>query len=61
MEDETPNLQEMLKEMRENLDAIVQSQASWALIMKAKYDALTEVSFTPEQAIEILKARGILM
>jgi len=52
-------LAEALEKVRENLNAIIQSQASISLILRARFDALVKVGFTEEQALEIVKARGI--
>lgn len=51
---------EILEYSRDNLDAMVQMQSSMAILCKAKYDALTHVGFTSEQALDIIKARGIV-
>ena len=58
--DKSPTIEESLKMMRENLQTIVESQASVAIITKARYDALVEVGFTKVEALEIVKARGVL-
>lgn len=45
-----------LKEVRENMPAILENIALQAQMTKAKYDALIKNGFTAEQAIELCKA-----
>lgn len=54
-----PTLQESLEQMRKNFDTIIQSQATIAILMKARHEALIKAGFTKEEALEIIKARGI--
>ncbi len=58
-DDKLPTIEESLEMMRKNLQTIVESQASMALIFKARYDALVKVGFTEKQALEIVKTRGM--
>lgn len=57
----TSEFKEGLKTMRENLQAIVEAQASQALMLKARYDALVKVGFSKQDALELVKARGIAL
>ena len=51
---------ESLKQLRKDLQTMVESQASIAILTKARYDALVKIGFTEKQALEIVKARGIM-
>jgi len=55
MDDKPANAKEILQQMRDNLQATVEMQASLALIMKARFDALTKVGFSDDQAIFLCK------
>ena len=54
------SLEHILAYARENLDSMVQMQASMAIVLKAKFDALTLAGFTQEQAMQIINSRGIM-
>jgi len=41
--------------LRENLESVIEYQEIKAQIQRAKYNALTEEGFTPDQAIELSK------
>ena len=48
-----------LEDVRNNLLALVEYQATWAILLKARHEALTKAGFSEEQAFEIIKARGM--
>ena len=48
-----------LSQMVKGLDVHIRSQASFAMLTRARYDALVKTGFTETQALEIIKARGI--
>lgn len=60
-EDKPPTMKESLAMIRRDLQAIIESQASSALITRARYDALIKVGFSKSEALEIIKARGIAL
>jgi hypothetical protein len=47
-----------LQNVRDNLDFLIQYQASWSILIRARYDSLRKVGFDKRQALEIIKARG---
>ena len=53
------SLGDSIQHMKDNLEVMVSSQAALAILYKAKYDALIKIGFTEQQAIEIVKSRGI--
>ena len=53
------SLKGTIEHMKANLETMVSSQAALAILYKAKYDALIKIGFTEQQAIEIIKSRGI--
>lgn len=57
--DKERSAKDLIEEYRTNLDTIIQAQASLAIVLRAKFDALRKVGFTEEQALEIVKARGV--
>ena len=59
--DNTSDFKKGLEAMRENLQLMVEAQASQALLLKARFDALVKVGFSEEQAMDIVKARGIAL
>lgn len=50
---------EALKMIRENFEALLQGQASLAILLRARYGALVAADFSEEQAFEIIKHRGL--
>ena len=57
--EKVPSLQEALEELRKNFSTLIESQASMAILMKARHEALVRAGFTEEQALDIIKARGM--
>jgi len=55
MENKPATPQDILQQMRDNLQATVEMQASLALIMMARYEALVKVGFSADQAIILCK------
>ena len=53
-------IQEGLENLRRDLEAIIESQASTSIVLKARHEALIKAGFTEEQALEIVKARGMM-
>ena len=60
MSDEKISMKESLKKMRKDFQTIIESQASLSLILKAKHEALIKAGFTKDEALEIIKARGMM-
>lgn len=60
-EDKQRTMAEVLADVRKNFEAIIESQASQALMLRARYDALIHVGFTAKEALEIIKARGMAL
>lgn len=52
-------LEKGLADIRKNFATLIEYQASWSILIKARYDALLKVGFDKKQALEIVKARGI--
>jgi len=48
-----------LEKIREELGTIIASQASIALILHAKYDALIQAGFSKKDALYIVTTQGI--
>ena len=59
VDESATTLNESLKMIRNSLDDLIQMQASLSIIYKARFDALVEIGFTKQQALEIVKARGM--
>jgi len=56
----SPNeLKKGLADVRENLTAIIEYQAAWSIMLKARYDALLGAGFDKKQALDIVKTRGM--
>lgn len=58
--EDTPTIQETLEKIRKDLSTLIESQATQAILLKARHDALIKVGFTKEEALEIVKARGMM-
>lgn len=58
-EENEMSAEEVLNKMREDLQAVVEAQASIAIMYRAKFDALVKMGFSEEQALELVKARGL--
>lgn len=61
MSEEMPTTEQVKKDLqsvRENLTFLIEYQASWSILIKARYDALRKVGFDKKQSLEIVKARG---
>ena len=52
-------LRKSLADMRESLMSLIEYQASWAILLKARHDALLKAGFSKKMAEEIIKARGM--
>ena len=50
---------EILENMRRDFKDLIECQASLAIILKAKHDALLKAGFNKVEALEIIKARGM--
>jgi len=48
-----------LDETKEKLPYLIQNTVLTAKLLKAKYDNLVDAGFTPEQAMDIVKARPL--
>ena len=53
------SVKDALEKLREDLQVILEGQASISILYKARFDALMKVGFTEEQALELVKARGM--
>ena len=58
-EDMRQNLQRTIKALVENQELLEASMKPMAQLLKAKLDALITAGFTREEAMEIIKARGL--
>ncbi len=59
-EEKEISYEKVLSQLRDYMDFHIKSQAAWALMYRAKYEALVKVGFSEEQALEIIKARGLM-
>jgi len=52
-------MEAVLRDVIENQELTIAAMGPVAEMLKAKFDALVKSGFTPEQALDIIKARGL--
>lgn len=51
--------EEALRKIRRDFQAMLESQASLSILLRARYEALIKAGFSEPQAFDIIKARGL--